>query len=284
MRGCQRWVKDRRSDLPRKARKRGGKSDKHGLSAEQIPVIVARDRQGATTDAVLAILDRASIASALDGVVTPANEFCCDGGTAIVAFARHAGIAAHVLPKLFLSHGSYEYWGRCASLIHTTADSKADVAPSPNTRIYFFSGSQHGAGSIPPAKVLAQNRANTNDYRFALRALLLAMDRWIKTDAAPPPSHFPHLARNELTTLVGLHFPKVPGVELPLHKREAYRLDFSIEPPQMGAVFPTLVPQVDADGNDLGGIQMPEIKVPLASYTGWNRRAAAIGGPTRSNR
>jgi transposase-like protein len=91
--------KGRRADMPRKSRKRGGKSAKRGLSAEQIPVIVARDRQGATTDAVLAKLDRASIAEALAGVVTPANEFCCDGGTAIVAFARRAGIAAHVLPR-----------------------------------------------------------------------------------------------------------------------------------------------------------------------------------------
>ena len=82
--------KGKRSGLPRKSRKRGGKSTKRGLSAEQIPVIVARDRQGATTDAVLAKLDRASIASALGGVITPGNEFCCDGGTAIVAFARHA--------------------------------------------------------------------------------------------------------------------------------------------------------------------------------------------------
>ena len=187
---------------------------------------------------------------------------------------------AHVLPKLFLSNGSYEYWGRCASLIHTSVDGKSDVAPSANTRIYFFSGSQHTVGALPPAHVAGQNLANTNDYRYAMRALLLAMDRWIKTDAAPPASHFPHLAKNELTTLDGLHFPKVPGVEPPAHKREAYRLDFSIEPPKMGAAFPTLVPQVDADGNDLGGIQMPEIKVPLASYTGWNRRAAAIGGST----
>jgi transposase-like protein len=91
--------KGKRSGLPRKPRKRGGKSAKRGLSAEQIPVIVARDRNGATTDAVLAKLDRVSIAAALSGVVTPANEFCCDGGTAIVAFARRAGIAAHVLPK-----------------------------------------------------------------------------------------------------------------------------------------------------------------------------------------
>jgi hypothetical protein len=48
----------------------------------------------------------------------------------------------------------------------------------------------------------------------------------------------------------------------------------------METPFPTLVPQVDADGNDLGGIQMPEIKTPLASYTGWNRRNEAIGGTT----
>ena len=90
--------KGKRSGMPRKSRKRGGKSAKRGLSAEQIPVIVARDRQGATTDAVLPRLNRVSIAAALGGVVTPANEFCCDGGTAIVAFARRAGIAAHILP------------------------------------------------------------------------------------------------------------------------------------------------------------------------------------------
>lgn len=91
--------KGKRSDLPRKARKRGGTAKKRGLSAEQIPVIVARDRQGATTDSVLPRLDRASITAALGGVVTPENEFCCDGGTAIVAFARREGIPAHILPR-----------------------------------------------------------------------------------------------------------------------------------------------------------------------------------------
>ena len=90
--------KGKRSGLPRAARKSGGKSAKRGLSAEQIPVIVARDRHGATTDAVLAKLNRMSIAAALGGIVKPANEFCCDGGNAIVAFARKAGIPTHILP------------------------------------------------------------------------------------------------------------------------------------------------------------------------------------------
>ena len=90
--------KGKRSGMPRKPRKRGGKSAKRGLSAEQIPVIVARDREGRTTDAVLPRLNRVSIAAALGGVITPANQFCCDGGSAIVAFARKAGIPTHILP------------------------------------------------------------------------------------------------------------------------------------------------------------------------------------------
>jgi transposase-like protein len=90
--------KGKRSELPRKSRKRGGRAAKRGLSDEQIPVIVARDRTGATIDAVLPKLDRASITGALGGVITPANQFCCDGGRAIVAFAKKAGIPHHVLP------------------------------------------------------------------------------------------------------------------------------------------------------------------------------------------
>jgi hypothetical protein len=91
--------KGRRRALPRAARKRGGKPEKTGLSAEQIPVLVARDRTGATLDGVLPKLDRASVTAVLGGVVTAANRICCDGGKAIAAFARVGGIPYHVLPK-----------------------------------------------------------------------------------------------------------------------------------------------------------------------------------------
>ena len=86
--------KGKRSDLPRAARKRGGTAAKRGLSAEQIPVLVARDRSGATTDAVLPKLNQTSITAALGGVVTSDNPLCCDGGKAIVGFARKANILA----------------------------------------------------------------------------------------------------------------------------------------------------------------------------------------------
>jgi transposase-like protein len=91
--------KGRRSGLPRAARKRGGKPQKIGLSAEQIPVLIARDRTGATLDGVLPKLDRVSVTAVLGGVVTTANRICCDGGKAIAAFARVGGIPYHVLPK-----------------------------------------------------------------------------------------------------------------------------------------------------------------------------------------
>ena len=90
--------KGKRSDMPRPPRQRGGKAVKRGLSSEQIPVIVIRDRKGATFDAVLPKLDKASMSAALGGVLTSANTFCCDGGKSIVAFARGAGLAVHVLP------------------------------------------------------------------------------------------------------------------------------------------------------------------------------------------
>ena len=47
----------------------------------------------------------------------------------------------------------------------------------------------------------------------------------------------------------------------------------------MGDAFPTLVPQVNSDGNETSGIRMPDIQVPLGTYTGWNYRTAAIGAP-----
>jgi transposase-like protein len=90
--------KGRRSGLARPARRRGGKAAKRGLSPEQIPVIVARDRSGATFDAVLPRLDAASLEEAFGERIAPATDFCCDGGRAIAAFAKRAKLKIHVLP------------------------------------------------------------------------------------------------------------------------------------------------------------------------------------------
>jgi transposase-like protein len=90
--------KGRRGGLARPARGRGGKAARRGLSTEQIPVVVARDRSGATLDAVLPRLDAASLKEAIGGRIPPSTDFCCDGGAAITAFARRAKLKIHVLP------------------------------------------------------------------------------------------------------------------------------------------------------------------------------------------
>jgi hypothetical protein len=186
---------------------------------------------------------------------------------------------AKVMPKIFFSNGSYEYWGRAASLIHTSLDGKQDAPPGRDTRIYFFAGSQHGAGSIPPRKVEAQNQASVIDYRTSMRALLVAMQAWLKDGQEPPASQYPQIGKDQLVTVGALAFPKIVDLQTPRRKREAYRLDFSVEPPKAGPAYPTLVPQVDLDGNETAGIKMPEVQAPLASYTGWNLRAKTIGAP-----
>jgi hypothetical protein len=38
------------------------------------------------------------------------------------------------------------------------------------------------------------------------------------------------------------------------------------------------VPKADADGNDIAGIRMPEVAVPVATYTGWALRADGLDG------
>jgi transposase-like protein len=89
--------KGRRSDLPRPARKRGGKAKHPGLFFENIPVLVARDRNGATIDGVLPEDTAACVAAALQEAVTPDNLLVCDGGGAIRAFARQRAIPLHVV-------------------------------------------------------------------------------------------------------------------------------------------------------------------------------------------
>ena len=83
--------------LPRHARKRGGKAAKHGLSHEQVPVLVARDRAGVTADCVLRATDAATLVKALKPFVPAGLLLCSDGSAALAAAARQLGVEHHAI-------------------------------------------------------------------------------------------------------------------------------------------------------------------------------------------
>ncbi|WP_051670314.1 alpha/beta hydrolase domain-containing protein [Bryobacter aggregatus] len=177
------------------------------------------------------------------------------------------GLLTHTkdVPKIFYTNGSYEYWGRNGALIHITPDGKADAPIAPLTRIYFVAGSQHGPGTVPPPMRGSTNFSNMNDYRPLYRALLARLEAWIKDGTAPPDSVYPRIAKGELVP-----FEQLKIANAPKQPMRSWRVDYRTEPPVLGKIFPMLVPAVDQDGNEVGGVRMPEVAVPLATYTGWN--------------
>jgi hypothetical protein len=200
--------------------------------------------------------------------------------------------AAKVVPKIFFSNTSYEYWGRAAALIHVSADGKHDASISDLVRIYHFTGLQHYSVPFPPGKgsgdELGQQPQSPLPIRYFWRAMIANLDAWVRSGTLPPPNSYPKIADGNLVPLSQYAFPRIPEVNLPHEATRAYRLDYgpnwqqgilSIQPPTVGPAFPVLVPQVDADGNERDGVRLPEIVVPLATYAGWNLRDPSIGAP-----
>jgi len=195
-----------------------------------------------------------------------------------------------VVPKIFFSNTSYEYWGRAASLIHTTADGSNDATVSPNVRIYQFTGLQHFSGPFPPANgtgdLLGQQPQSPLPVKYFWRAMVANMDAWVRRNTALPNSAYPRISDGTLVSLERYAFPSIPNVNIPQEANAAYRLDYgphwregilTIQPPKVGQRYPVFVPQVDSDGNELSGVRLPEVTVPMATYTPWNLREPSIG-------
>jgi hypothetical protein len=188
------------------------------------------------------------------------------------------------VPKVFYTNMAAEYWGagRVAALIHTDPSGQRDLVLPDSVRTYFFAGTSHGAASFPPTAQVPgsplANPVNANDCITALRA---ALHHWVVEGVEPPPSVHPKLADGSLVPVAEVKFPKVPGMAAPNHLSAGPR----VANPRLsggagaGTELPLLVPQVDADGNDLGGIRMPDVAVPLGTATGWVLRPAELGSP-----
>jgi len=191
--------------------------------------------------------------------------------------------AAGHSPKVFYTNTPVEYWGtgRVAALIHTNPEGTSDLALPDSVRLYFIAGTQHSPSRFPPSIGNGQQTDNAVDYWWTMRALLLAMNRWVKEGTPPPPSRYPTLKDGTLAQAASVAFPTIAGVTSPRSLSAGPRAAnaFIAGGAGGGAPLPLLVPQVDADGNERAGIRLPDVAVPLATYTGWNFRSRQIGAP-----
>ena len=201
-----------------------------------------------------------------------------------------------LLPKVIFTNTSAEYWRGDAALIHTDLETLTDAPQSPSVRRYHFAGCQHGSGEFPPLEIRTadgikgQLPFNSVDYAPLSRAVLENLDRWVTEGEEPPPSRHPSLDNGtsvESHTLLE-RFARLPGVRVPSQATRAIRLDYGPDahlgrtttlPAVEGEEFPALVADLDESFNERGGIRLPDLSVPVATYTGWNLRDESIGNP-----
>jgi hypothetical protein len=200
--------------------------------------------------------------------------------------------ATKTCPKVFETFGSAEFWGLRMSPNLLGPNGDTDIALPANVRRYYFPGTTHGGGrggfsaDMPAAQGTCELPANVNPQADQMRALLLALSDWVTKNAEPPASVYPMLSRGDLVrpqhTAMG--FPLIPGAPLPDNmvntlldydfgtefKYEDLSGVMTVMPPVIKRALPTLVPRVNADGNETSGIASPLHQAPLGTYLGWN--------------
>jgi Alpha/beta hydrolase domain len=174
-------------------------------------------------------------------------------------------------PLLIETNTGTEYWQKGASLLHTDPLGARDVTLPANVRAFLVAGTQHGGkAGMPRDHGPCINPRNWHDPMQAIRALLVALDEWVVSGRAPPDSRVPRIADGTLVRAEAVTYPAVPGLVRPHAANDAPPLEDWINPAPVGRSYATLVPQVDADGNEVAGIRLPDIAVPRGTLLGWN--------------
>ena len=210
--------------------------------------------------------------------------------------SRYARCAlTHTCPFAMEIFSANEYWVKAASLMTTEPTGTTDLPDSPFTRIYFMSSMQHGTGRNG-VKGACQQPQNPLDSQAVQRALFTALDKWVTAGTLPPQSQYPKLSDGTLVKpdQNSTRFPRIPGVAYSGLKTTRYLLNYgpnfyktgipTINPPIItppyqdnpanGPIYPSFVPKTDVDGNDVAGVRLPDVQVPLGTHTGWALRAA----------
>jgi hypothetical protein len=201
----------------------------------------------------------------------------------------------HTCPYGMEIYSANEYWVKAASLLHTDPRGRRDLPESPFTRNFLISSHQHGTGNSA-SKGSCQQFLNPLNSAPVQRALWIALDEWATEHRSPPASRVPRLHDGTLVPPLPqarMGFPVIPGVTYTGLKTTRYLLDYgphyydtgvpTVNPPLItppyednplnGPIYPSYVPKTDRDGNDLAGVRLPDVAVPVATYTGWALRS-----------
>jgi hypothetical protein len=207
--------------------------------------------------------------------------------------------ATGTCPKIIESLSANEYWEKAGSLLTTHPTGGADLPNAAYVRTYLFSSMPHAAASGLGGCTQPQNPLVS---QAGERALFAALDAWVRSGETPPPSAVPRLMDRTLappTSQSAVNFPTIPGVAYngiaTIRNARDWGAGFgstggvmTVLPPKLigtkspaasagRGIYPSFVPTTDADGNDLAGIRLPDIAVPVATYTGWAMSSQAIG-------
>jgi len=206
-------------------------------------------------------------------------------------------------------YSANEYWVKTASLLHTTPDGSTDLPESPFSRNYFMTSMQHGTGN-GANRGACQQFGNPLSSNPVQRALFLALDKWATQGIPAPASRVPKLSDGTLVLPQNTGFPlNIPdpfgetpngkvtytGLKSPRYRYPVgesfytsgipanfpvytppYEINVAV--PTMtvnGPLYPSFAPKTDSDGNDIAGVKLPDVVVPVATYTGWALRAGA---------
>jgi hypothetical protein len=211
--------------------------------------------------------------------------------------------ASRTCPKIVEHFGAAEIWALKFGPGLVGTDPKADVPLPPNVRRYYLASTRHGGGDgsfniEPPAPptcpsfgygrgLLPDNPVPHTETR---NAIAFHLRNWVMHDTDPPPSVWPRLhsenAQLVAATKEAMGFPNIPGLPESAPTgliSPVFDYDFgpgfdhynatgvaTITPPTVKGVLPMVVPRVDADGNELGGVPVVLRDAPLGTYLGWN--------------
>ena len=170
-----------------------------------------------------------------------------------------------------------EPWQGRNWLVVTDPSTKKDVPIPDNVRLYYFTGTQHGP-TDKPERGMCQQLTNPLSYQETQRALIVALHAWVTKDVPPPPTRYPRASEGTLVAPLpqaAQGFPNIPGVRYKGEVNDHFINDYNVQPAQHmnGKSYSALVPKVDKDGNEIGGVRAVNLQVPLATHAGWNLRA-----------